>query len=177
MHAGDRMLNFAQTIYVNLMTSKLLIIACTTLLLAGTACKKKSSTTDPSPANTTGSTTSTQTATGFMWQENSGATITADSAFWTNGGWGAGIRAFKGGYANYFEINWSTPNDASSGTKTINSGAFTFLKGAATYTNPASQTVTVSSISNNQMSGSFDVAVTGGSITSLTGTFTSISKK
>lgn len=149
------------------------------LLLSTAACKKKSSTADPTPANTTGSTTSTNTTggAGFQWQENSGAVITADSAFWTNGGWGAGIRAFKGGYSNYFEINWSTPNDASSGTKTINSGAFTFLKGPATYTNAAAQTVTVSSITNSQMSGSFNVSVTGGPITSLTGTFTSISKK
>ena len=32
----------------------------------------------------------------FTWKEDGGAILTADSAYWTTGSWGTGIRAYKG---------------------------------------------------------------------------------
>jgi hypothetical protein len=150
-----------------------------------TACKKKEEATPvattPTTTTTAPTTTTTPTAAaGFTWQENGGATITADSAFWTTGTWGTGIRAYKAGMANMFEINWATQNNTSVGAKTLNIGTysdFTFMKGSATYTNATVQTLNVTAFSGNNLSGNFTVAVSGGSITSISGTFTAIPLK
>nr|MBP6316048.1 hypothetical protein [Chitinophagaceae bacterium] len=150
------------------MKQKLLVIALAICSLS--ACKKK---TETPPANTPNATAS------FTWTENGGAVITADSAYWTTGAWGTGIRAFKGaGFSNYFEINWAGADNTSIGAKTLAVGTdFTFLKAADTYTNPTPQTLNVTGFSNNTLSGNATVAVTGGSITSLVCTFSNLPKK
>lgn len=128
----------------------------------------KSATTAAVPTPTTGS---------FTWTENGGAIITADSAFWTTGAWGTGIRAYKGVFpANFFEINWATQNNTSVGVKPLPTGTyFTFLKAASTYTNPTAQTLNVSAFASNLLSGNCTVAVSGGSITTLACTFSNLS--
>lgn len=145
------------------------------------ACKKKDNTTPDTPASTTSSTTTGGSTAGvagtFTWTENGGSVQTADSAFWTTGTWGTGVRALKGSFANYFEINWATQNNTTVGAKSLSTGNFTFLKGTATYTNASSQTLNVSAFASNLMSGNFTTAVSGGTITAITGGFTAIKYK
>jgi len=136
------------------------------------SCKKKED--DPAPATTPVVVTSS-----FTWQENSGSVITADSAFWTTGSWGTGIRAYKGGMANFFELNWATQNNTSVGAKTMEMAnyGFTFLKGSDTYNITADENINITASANNIISGNFNVDVTGGSITNITATFKALPKK
>ncbi|AEA44187.1 hypothetical protein [Fluviicola taffensis] len=115
--------------------------------------------------------------TGFTWKENGGSEMVADSAFWTTGAWGTGIRAYKGGMANFFEINWQGADNNSVGIKTLDSAyGFTFLKNSDSYTGTSGQTLEITAVSGNSISGNFSAPVTGGTITTVTGTFTSINK-
>ena len=155
-----------------------LLIVLTTILVIG--CKKKDSTSpeEESTPTTTGSTTGTPVAAGsFTWTENGGAVNSADSAFWTTGTWGTGVRASKGGFANYFEINWATQNNTSVGSKALTAGSFTFLKGSATYTNAASENLSVTAFASNALTGGFTVSVSGGSITTIVGGFSALPNK
>lgn len=135
------------------------------------SCKKE----DPEPTPIAPVPTPTSS---FTWQENGGSTVTADSAFWVTGSWGTGIRAYKGGLSNFFEINWDTMDNTSLGTKILTTPyGFTFLKGSDTYTCLADQNLTITGNSNNTLTGNFTVPVVGGTITSISGTFTSIPKQ
>ena len=142
------------------------LLVCTSFY----SCKKD----EAAPAVEETPTPVTPAAGTFTWQENGGVTITADSAFWTTGSWGTGVRAFKGGFVNFFEINWDMQNNTSVGSKALNIGGLTFLKGSDTYNNTTVQSLNVTGFSGNKLSGNFNVAVTGGSITSLSGAFTRI---
>ncbi|MBK7956716.1 MAG: hypothetical protein IPK03_00465 [Bacteroidetes bacterium] len=125
-------------------------------------------------------TTTTTTTPSFTWQENGGAVITADSAFWTTYSSGTGIRAYRGGMTNFFEINWTGANDTIVGKKTLNTGTFadfTYINSGTTYTNSTAQFLNLTAFSNSKMTGDFDVAVTGGSVTSLKGSFANIEKR
>lgn len=149
------------------------LIAINALLLImalGLFSCNKSATTAPAPTPTTGS---------FTWMENGGAIITADSAFWTTGAWGTGIRAYKGAFpANFFEINWATQNNTTVGVKPLPTGTyFTFLKAGSTYTNPTAQSLNVTAFASNLLSGNCTVAVSGGSITTLACTFSNLSNR
>ncbi len=73
------------------------------IIVITSSCKKED--TDPDTTNVS-----------FTWQEDGGAVITADSSFWTTGTWGTGIRAYKGGMVNFFEINWDVMDNTSVGT-------------------------------------------------------------
>ncbi|MBP6455836.1 MAG: hypothetical protein KA275_03810 [Chitinophagaceae bacterium] len=124
-------------------------------------------------------TTPTDSSASFTWTENGGATIKADSAYWTTGAWGTGIRASKGsGVSNYFEINWATQNNTSVGSKTLTVGSdFTFLQAGNTYTNPTDQLLNITGFSNDKLSGNCTVAVAGGTITTIVCTFSNLPKK
>lgn len=116
--------------------------------------------------------------TGFTWKEDGGSEMLADSAFWTTGAWGTGIRAYKGGMANFFEINWQGADNNSVGTKTLDPAyGFTFLKNSDSYTGTSGQTLEITAVSGNSISGNFSAPVTGGTISTITGTFTSINKQ
>lgn len=149
---------------------KYTLLACALMMMAMIACKK--TTTEPAPQTN-------NNITGFTWTENGGAVITADSAYWTTGAWGTGIRAFKGaGFSNYFEINWATQNNTSVGAKTLTVGSdFTFLQGASTYTNPSVQNLNVTAFASDKLSGNCTVAVSGGTINTLVCTFNNLPKK
>lgn len=145
------------------------------------ACKKKD---DAEPDNSTNSTTTTGGTTGtpvvagsFTWTENGGPVNTADSAYWVNWSSGTGIRASKGGFANYFEINWGTANNTSVGTKSLSAGDFTFIKGSTTYTNSSTQNLSVTAFSSNKLTGEFTVSVSGGTISTIVGGYTDLINK
>ncbi|MEZ4889349.1 MAG: hypothetical protein R2779_01955 [Crocinitomicaceae bacterium] len=115
---------------------------------------------------------------GFRWKEDGGSEIVADSAFWTTGSWGTGIRAYKGGNSNFFEINWDNQDNTSIGTKTVSSSyGFTFMKNNTTYTNSGSASVAITAFSDNKMSGNFTISVSGGSIQSIQANFGNLPKK
>ena len=150
---------------------KKLILSTISLALLFASCSKDASTsTTPTPNPVVSS---------FTWTENSGATNTADSAFWTTGTWGTGIRVYKGGMANFFEINWATQDNISVGAKVLDptNYAFTFIKSGTTYTTTTSQNLNITASSSNKIDGNFNLTVSGGTITNITATFTGISKK
>lgn len=138
------------------------------------SCKKEKN--EPSPEPTS---TPTPEVSKFTWKENNGSDIVADSSFWTTGSWGTGIRAYKGGYTKFFEINWDTENNISSGAKTLDFAnyGFTFLDGSSTFTISANQTLTITGSAKNKLSGNFTVTVTGGTLTTIQGSFTALDKK
>jgi hypothetical protein len=133
------------------------------------SCKK-----DEATAPETSTTTSS-----FTWKENAGALITADSAYWTTWNTGTGIRAYKGGMQNFFEINWTSANNTSIGAKGLitNNFDFTFLKGTESYDISSNQNLTITAYTNNKLSGSFTFAVKGGPISSIEATFSELAKK
>jgi hypothetical protein len=142
------------------------IIAAVTV----SGCKKE----DSKPATTT----PPATMDGFTWREDGGTEITADSAYWTSWSNGTGVRAFKNGNANFFEINWDVASNTSAGTKTLEAGkGLTFLKGTATYTNTAAEKMNITAFSSDKLSGNFTVKISGGTIKELTGIFTNIPKR
>ncbi|MFA6150793.1 MAG: hypothetical protein WC716_05700 [Chitinophagaceae bacterium] len=134
------------------------------------ACKKDKTTPAPTPTPAAKD--------GFVWKEDGGAEITADSAFWTSWSSGTGVRAYKGGMSNFFEINWDVANNTSVGTKALDAGkGVTFLKGSATYTNAGSESMNITAFGSDKLSGNFTVTMTGGTIKEVTGTFTNIPKR
>lgn len=153
------------------MKKAMITVLAATALLA--ACKKdKATTPTPSP-------TPTPTAKdGFVWKEDGGSEITADSAYWTSWSSGTGIRAYKGGMANFFEVNWDTSMNTSVGTKALNAAAgLTFLKATATYTNSGAGRVNITGFSSDKLSGDFTVTLTGGSIKEISAQFVNLPKK
>ena len=118
-----------------------------------TGCSKDNNPTPTSSGGGGGGGTTPPTVSGtFTWSEDGGTVITADSAFWTTGSWGTGIRAFKGGYANFFEINWATTDNISVGTKVIDAAnyGFTFMKGSDTYTISTNQSLNITASASNK---------------------------
>ncbi len=147
------------------MKKHLTILALFLIGFAVTSCSKKSN--DPAPSNNIVSTPD-----GFTWSEDGGTLITADSAFWTSGSWGAGVRAYKGGYASFFELNL---DNANSGNHTLSTSS-TFLKGSDTYA-VASGSLTISANANDKLSGNFEAKVSGGTIKTVKGSFSNLKKK
>lgn len=150
---------------------KKVIIALFAATALFAACKKdKTSTPTPTPTPTAKD--------GFTWKEDGGAEITADSAYWTSWSSGTGIRAYKGGMSNFFEINWDAPLNTSVGTKALTAGGgLTFLKGAATYTNSGAERINITGFSSDKLSGDFTVTVSGGSIKEISAKFVNLPKK
>lgn len=150
------------------MRNTFLIFAVTISTFIFASCKK----------NTTANTNNTNnnTSTTFSWSENGGATMNADSAKWTTGGWGTGIRAWQGGTAYFFEINWDTQNNTSVGSKalTVPFGV-TMIKNSTSYAISSASTLNITSFSNGKMSGDFTSATANGANTiNLSCTFTNL---
>lgn len=134
------------------------------LALAGSACNKK----DGSPNNNGGA----NNTAGFYWKEDGGSEHKADSAFWTTYTGGAGVRAYKGGMSNFFEINFSGSNV---GTLQLGTG-FTYLKGNTVITSGAG-TVTIVSNAADKLSGNGSATVSGGGLGSVSFTFADLPKR
>lgn len=162
----------------------------TTLTLSGililgifviASCKKKTQDPEPDPVSgttTTGSTTGNPvTASGFTWTATGTQSI-ADSAFYVEGGWGSGIRAYKAGDLR-FEINF-TPTSLAAGTYTLDPGhGLTYIDNG-NYFDDASSQFQVTTLANNKASGSYSGtainAATSASV-ALTINFSGIPKK
>lgn len=145
-----------------------------TLLILTFSCKKNSTNTNTNNNNN-------NTTTSFTWTENGGSTITADSAKWTTGAWGTGIRAWKASGSYIFEINWDTTSNTSVGTKALNVPyGFTMLKSGSSatgYVNTAVAYINITAFANDKMSGNFSVPTAdGGNTLTVNGTFSNIPK-
>jgi len=143
------------------MKNNLLIAALFISLISLVACSEDK-TNDITPSGSTG----------FVWTDNAGNTITADSAYYVSQY--KSIKAFKGGIQKLVEINLTA---GAAGTYTIGTNnAFSYLTGQDLYL-AASGSVIITSNANSKMSGSFTTVGTGASITSITGTFIDIPVK
>jgi hypothetical protein len=152
-------------------STSILILALSILFIS---CKKEKEPTPTPVVNTPAAVSGS-----FTWTEDNGAIITADSAFWTTWSSGTGIRAYKAGMDNFFEMNWSGQDNISVAAKTMSAtnGGFTFLKGTASYNISQDQSINIAAFNNNLLSGNFDLTLTGGTITKVTGTFTELVKR
>lgn len=105
----------------------------------------------------------------FVWVDNTGTSITADSAYFENQY--KTIKAYKGGVAKFLEINLRSDTV---GTYTVGSiNAVSYLNGSALYI-AATGSIAITSNANSKMSGSFVSVGTGANLTSINGTFTNI---
>lgn len=165
------------------MKTTLLNLAVATVLCAALfiACKKKSPDPEPDPVSgttTSGSTTGNPvTASGFTWTA-AGTQSIADSAYYIEGGWGSGIRAYKAGNLR-FEINF-TSTSLAAGTYTLGSGhGLTYIDNG-TYFDDASSQFQVSALANNKASGNYSGTAMNASTSAsvaLTINFSGIPKK
>ena len=119
---------------------------------------------------------------GFVWKEDGGTAITADSAYWTTGAWGTGIRAYKGGMSQFFEINWDTQDNTSVGAKALPAqGGITYIANSITYTNKYAASLHVTAFANDKLSGNFNVGISSpgasGTVDSVSATFTELPKR
>ncbi len=106
---------------------------------------------------------------GFIWVDNAGNSITADSSYYVEQY--KTIKAFKGGIQKLIEINLTA---GSAGTYVIGTNnAFSYLTGQDLYL-AATGSVIITANANSKMSGTFTTAGTGASITSISGTFNDI---
>ncbi len=174
--------------------SKGLALAMVSIFLVIFSCKKKE---DAAPNNTNATNTSSTTTTGgstsggsttggtpavgsFTWTENGGAVNAADSAFWVTGSWGTGIRAYKGGFGRWFEINWANTNNTNVGIKNLisSNSDFSYIYITTIYAINSNQTLSVTAFATNKMSGNFALHVTESTTTlNLIGGFNAIPKK
>ncbi len=126
------------------------------------SCKKKTADPVPDPITTT-TTTTTGTTTGstttggaampgFTYTPQGGSATVADSAYYTQGGWGSGVRAYKAGSLK-FEIN-IMPTTFSTGSYTFTPGqGLTYVD--VNYFDYKSGTFNVTAVSGNKASGNF----------------------
>ncbi len=139
--------------------------------LITTSCKKKSSDPAPAPSSTTtttgGTTTGGNAAPGFTYTPTGGSATLADSAFYVEGTWGSGVRAYKAGNIK-FEIN-ITPTTFAQGSYTFTPGhGLTYVD--VNYFDYKSGTFNVTTVANNKASGNFsgEVEYSGPAITTQT---------
>lgn len=127
------------------------------------SCSKKS------PSTPTPTPTPTPVATGFIWTENSGADIKADSAYYDSRY--KTIKAYRTG--KFVEINLT---DGIPATYTIgSSNAVSMLvSGATSLYTAASGSVVITANASSKMTGTFKSEGTGASIAKLEGKFTDI---
>lgn len=146
------------------MTHKIWILAIVSLI-AVVSCKKSSS-----------SSSTTPTATGFVWSENGGANITADSAYYTLGTGGSTqsyMYAYKigGTPRKFLEINLNA--QTASAYNIPSQGDFVYWQDT-TATLGSGGSLTVTANTGGKASGTFDITFTSGSVTHVKGTFTNI---
>lgn len=129
------------------------------------SCKKKSSDPAPDPSSTTTGGTTTggtttggnTTAAGFTYTPYGGTATLADSAFYTEGTWGSGVRAFKAGNLK-FEIN-ILPTTFSQGSYSSTPSVSLVYIDSGNYFAYKSGTLNVTSVANNKSSGDFSGTV------------------
>jgi hypothetical protein len=145
------------------------VIFCLVII---TACAKKEDSFEP---NTSGNTENPADNKGsFTWTASTGQAVTADSAHYYSQF--TTIFAFKNGNTNSIEVNLSALTPGTYSFSSTSGNAFAFVDGSTNY-DASSGSLTITAAANNRLSGSFNTNLTGGTITSLSGTFTDIKKK
>jgi hypothetical protein len=111
---------------------------------------------------------------GLTWKAGSGATVTADSAYYYSQF--TTVYAFKNGLNNSLEINLSALSAGSYSMSSATGNNLTFVTNATTYT-ASSGSFNITSTANNKLSGNFSVTLNGGALTSLSGEFNAIPQR
>jgi PBP1b-binding outer membrane lipoprotein LpoB len=141
-------------------------------ILIMSSCAKKEDSFEP---DTSGNTENPADNKGsFTWTTSSGQSVTADSAHYYSQF--TTIFAFKNGTSNSIEMNLSALSLGTYSFSSTSGNAFAFVDGSTNY-DASSGSLTITASANNRLSGSFNTNLTGGAITSLSGTFTDIKKK
>jgi hypothetical protein len=146
---------------------KTIIASIALLTVAAVSCKKSSSTTNP---------TSTK---GFTWQENGGATITADSAYLIMGTGvnpGAYLTAYKLGVTPKKMLEVNLVNTSVTSFSIPTQGDFIYWNDTVFYAGSGGSVV-VTSNTGGKASGTFDVTFPGGPYSSIKGSFKDIAVK
>ena len=109
---------------------------------------------------------------GFVWSIN-GETNTKNTTMANYNLQGTAMNLFATPSGTVFEINLT---GSIPGTYTLGNGNALYYNFSATenLTNPSSGSVTITSFTNNKVSGNFTVLGTGTGVTSISGTFTNI---
>ena len=110
----------------------------------------------------------------FTWLPNTGSAVTADSAFYYTQF--TTIFAFKNGNNSSIEINLSALTVGTYSFSALTGNVLTYINGSSTYIAP-SGSCNITAAANNKLSGNFNVNLSGGALTSMSGTFTDILKK
>jgi len=135
------------------------------------SCIKASSDPDKNVSTAPSGNTST---TSFQWTPNSGSGITADSsnyyASFTT------IFAFKNGINNSIEINLSSLAVGAYTLSSSTGNALTYVANSTTYT-AKSGVVNITANTSTNLSGNFNCALSGGTLTSLSGEFVDIPRR
>lgn len=140
-----------------------LIVTCAFLL---GACAKEETPEDEPPVQTDNGS--------FSWTLSSGQTVNADSAHCYNSI--NTIYAFKNGAANSIEVTLSALSVGSYSISSSTGNTFNFANGSTSY-NGTSGSFAISANANNKLSGNFSVNITGGTLTSISGSFQDIAKR
>lgn len=150
---------------------KFILLLLLSSLIFLISCAKASS--DPDKNTSTvpsGNTSNTQ----FTWTNNAGSSVTADSSnYYTSF---TTIFAFKNGITNSLEINLSSLNVGAYLLSNTTGNALTYIVNSTTYT-AKSGTVNITANNSAGLSGNFNCALSGGTLTSLNGQFTEIPKR
>ena len=109
----------------------------------------------------------------FNWTLSSGQTANADSAHCYTSI--TTIYAFKNGNATSVEVNLSALSVGSYSISSSTGNSFSFVSGGTTYEGTGSFNITANS--GNKLSGNFNVTLTGGTLTSMSGSFQDILKR
>lgn len=110
----------------------------------------------------------------FNWTLSSGQNFTADSAHCYSSI--TTIYAFKNGNSNSIEAALSSLGVGTYSFSPATGNSFDYTSGSTTYSG-VSGTLNITANAGNKLSGSFNVNLSGGSLSSISGSFTDIQKR
>jgi hypothetical protein len=139
------------------------LLFCTLLFIA---CKKEAEPETEEPVDN-----GPVAAGNLTWKAGSGATVTADSAYYYSQF--TTIYAFKNGLSHSLEVNLSALSAGSYSLSSATGNMLTFITNATTYTS-SSGSFNITSTVNNKLTGNFTAAFSGGTLTSISGEFNAI---
>src|SRR6218665_2434148 len=141
----------------------LLLLACVLFFIT---CKKEEEPEPEEPANN-----GPVNAGSLNWKVGSGATVTADSAYFYSQF--TTVYAFKNGLNNSLEVNLSALSIGSYSLSSATGNILTFITNSTTYT-ASSGSFNITGTTNNKLSGNFNATFSTGTLTSLSGEFNMI---
>ncbi|MCC6372668.1 MAG: hypothetical protein IT236_16815 [Bacteroidia bacterium] len=110
----------------------------------------------------------------FNWKLNNITSLSSDSTFAYQNI--TTIFAYKGGNANSLEIELTALNTGTYSISSATGNAFTLVSGNVSH-KASSGSVIITTNANNKLSGTVSVAFSTGTITTLTGDFTDVTKR